>query len=187
MPHDLTDDAGFDAFYRVHTRTVLRWVIRLGGPLLDPEDVAQDVFQLAYRKRASFRDGPVVPWLYGLTRRVVANARRRARLRVMIGLDRIPPPVHAGPGADRQLELLERRRRVQDALETLSAKHREALVLVDLEERSAAEVAACLGISVGTVYSRLHHARKRFAAVVGPLDETLEAAELSGGVAGGAR
>ena len=43
---------------------------------------------------------------------------------------------------------------------------REVVVLVDLEERPATEVAELLGVPVGTIYSRLHHARRAFAAAL---------------------
>jgi len=64
------------------------------------------------------------------------------------------------------VERLRQRRVVQGALEQLSCKHREVLILVDLEERTAPEVAEMLGVAVGTVYSRLHHARRRFKAAL---------------------
>ncbi|MCA9569940.1 MAG: RNA polymerase sigma factor, partial [Myxococcales bacterium] len=177
----LTQPDRFDAFYRENIRTVLRWVIRLGGPLLQPEDVAQDVFAMAFRKAHTFReDQSEVAWLYGITRRVVANARRRARFRVMLGLDSAPPALSTEPGADAQLEVLRRRRIVQDALETLNAAHREAIVLVDLEERTAVEVAAMLGVAVGTLYSRLHHARKAFAAALEPRSAEIRSSLVRG-------
>jgi len=60
----------------------------------------------------------------------------------------------------------EQRRIVQEALEDLTFTGREVVVLVDLEERAATEVAQMLGVPVGTVYSRLHHARRAFAAAL---------------------
>jgi len=68
-----------DRFYRDHASAVLGWVIRLGGPRIDAEDVAHQVFEVALKRLPSFRgDSAVRTWLYGVTRRVVANARRRA-------------------------------------------------------------------------------------------------------------
>lgn len=183
----LTTPTGFDAFYRAHTRVVLRWVIRLGGPLLSPEDVAQDVFGVAFNKAHTFHGEDATAWLYGITRRVVANARRRARFRIAIGLDSAPPPIDPGPGADAVVEQLRRRRHVQEALEKLSLKHREALVLVDLEERSAVDAAQYIGVSVGTLYSRLHYARKAFADLLTPLVNDLTASSVRDAVSRGRR
>jgi RNA polymerase sigma-70 factor (ECF subfamily) len=157
-----------DAFYRAHARTVLRWVIRLGGPRLDPEDTAHDVFLAALGAIGRYRtDAPLEPWLFGVTRRVVANARRRAWFRRIVGWDDELVVVDRSPGADARLDQLRRRRLVQEVLEQLTDSQREVLVLSDLEGRSAPEVAALLGIPVGTVYSRVHGARKQFAAVLG--------------------
>ncbi len=149
------------AFYRSHAQRVLGWVIRLGGPHLDAEDVAHDVFAVALQRVHTLRDDTkITPWLFGVTRRVVANKRRRASLRRFIGIER--EPVDPGPSAEDHVEGQWARVRVQRALETLSAKHREAVVLVDLEDHSAVEAAEILEVSVGTIYSRLHYGRDKF-------------------------
>lgn len=175
-----------EAFYREYASTVLRWVIRLGGPSLDAEDVAHDVFTVALRKIASYRSSSGTPsaWLYGITRRVVANARRRARFRRFIGLDTLPAIEHPGPGVDSQLDQIKRRRLVQEVLDGLSDAHREVLVLVDLENRTAPEVAEMVGISVGTVYSRVHHARKHFGELLKSKRSEIEHSALRQALAG---
>lgn len=151
-----------DQLYRDYTRTVLGWVIRLGGARIDAEDVAQDVFIVALRAAPRFRgDARVTTWLFGITRRVLANARRKAALRQFIGLSQIQEPAtsaHAEALVARQ----QQRATIQRALERLRPRQREVLVLVDLEERSAPEVSSMLGIPVGTVYSRLHTGRRAF-------------------------
>jgi RNA polymerase sigma-70 factor (ECF subfamily) len=153
-----------DRLYRDHARQVLGWVIRLGGPWLDAEDIAHDVFIVALRRVSAFRgESSMSSWLFGITRNVVANARRRAALRRFFGLEEIPELPEPGDAPDAEVERLRHRRQVQLALERLSGDHREVLVLVDLEGRSAPEASNVLGIAAGTVYSRLHHARRRFA------------------------
>lgn len=180
------EPAAIEAFYREHAPTVLRWVIRLGGPSLDAEDVTHDVFTVALRKVSSYHKGLGSPqaWLFGITRRVVANARRRARFRRFIGLDALPAIEHPGPGADVRLDQLKRRRLVQEVLEGLSEAHREVLVLVDLDSRTAPEVAEMLGISVGTVYSRVHHARKHFGELLKARRSEIDHAALRAMLAG---
>lgn len=150
-----------EALYRAHAADVLRWVIRLGGPDLDAESVAHDVFETALRGLQRYR-GESSPrtWLFGVTRRVVANARRRAAFRRFLGLEEVAEPAALADLADEAAIALQRRRRVQAALERLSTAQREVVVLADLEGLSAPEVAAMLEIPAGTVYSRLHAARK---------------------------
>ncbi len=168
------DRGALDAFYRAYARTVLDWVRRLGGPYIDSEDVAHDAFAVAFRRLHTYRPevSSVQAWLFGVTRRVVANARRRSALRRFVGLDKIAEPPHPGPDTEEEVARLWRRRQIQLALEQLKEPHREALVLMDLEERTAPEVAEMLGISVGTVYSRVHYGRKAFAVelqrILGP-------------------
>lgn len=153
------EPAAVDALYRAHVRTVLGWVIRLGGPDLVPEEVAQDVFEVALARLATFRvDGRPEAWLWGITRRVVANARRRARIRRWLWLD--DRAAATGPGPD---EIYARRRRVQELLSALGDAQREVVVLVELEGRTAVEAAELVGVPVGTVYSRLHAARRALA------------------------
>ncbi len=152
-----------DAFYRQHAKQVLGWAIRMGGPYLDAEDVAQDVFAIALRKIGSFRgDSAVSTWLYAITRNVISNARRKATLRRWVGLDTLPELPTPDEAPEAEVANLRRRRKVQLALERLAHKPREVLVLMDLEGRTAPEVSEILGVPTGTVYSRLHYARKAF-------------------------
>ncbi len=153
-----------DRFYREHASQVLAWVIRLGGHRLDSEDTAHEVFMVALRRIGSFRgESALTTWLYGITRNVVNNARRKAALRRFVGMEDVPEPVAQTPGADERVDQMRRRELVQVALQRLNARQREVLVLADLEGRSAPEVAEMIGVPVGTVYSRLHHARRAFS------------------------
>lgn len=159
--------AAVDRLYREHAGRVLAWVLRLGGPHLDAEDVAHEVFLKALDLLPGFRgEAKLSTWLFGVTRRVVANARRKAVLRRWFGLAEAPEPRDPGLLSDEAVALLRRRRAVQHALERLPTRQREVLVLADLEELPAPEVAELLGVPVGTVYSRLHHARRRFAGAL---------------------
>ncbi len=153
-----------ERLYREQAPRVLGWCIRLGGPRLDAEDLAQAVFETALKRSGSFRgDSALSTWLFGITRNTVRNARRRAALRRFVGMESVPEPRDLGPGTEALAERRLLRRRVQRALERLKTPQREVLVLADLEQHSAPEVAALLGIPTGTVYSRLHHARRAFA------------------------
>ena len=76
------DPGAVDAFYRDYAPRVLGWAIRLGGPDLDPEDAAHEVFETAFKRLSGFRgDSKLSTWLFGVTRRSLANQRRKAALR----------------------------------------------------------------------------------------------------------
>ena len=159
--------AGLDKFYRAHAGRVLGWAIRLSPPGMDPEDIAQEVFAIALKKLDSYRgEGSVNAWLFGITRNVVSNQQRKAFFRRIVFFGDGPePPSHAS-GPEVEVQHLRRRRQVQHALQRLKRAHREVLVLVDIEGATAGEAGEMLGVPVGTVYSRLHHARKAFARSV---------------------
>ncbi|MBX2802961.1 MAG: sigma-70 family RNA polymerase sigma factor [Myxococcales bacterium] len=145
--------------------TVARWCARLGGPKVDPEDAAQDVMATATRRLHSLRDPDhLEPWLFGITRRVLAAHRRRAWLRRWVaapsGLE--PDP---GAGPERLAEARQRAAQLQQWLETLPTAQREVVVLCALEERSSPAVAELLGIPVGTVKSRLRLGMARLRAL----------------------
>lgn len=152
------------ALYERHLDDVLGWCVRLGGGRVDPEEAAHDVFVVALTRIGTFRgDSALRTWLFGVTRRVLANQRRRAATRrvweSLTGrVDDRPGGIDPQTGAIRS----ERQRLVHRCLDGLSRKHREVMVLSLLEERPAREVAEILGVPEGTVYSRLYHARRTF-------------------------
>ncbi len=160
-------DHDVDALARVWLPHVYRWCHRMGGPGFDAEDSAHEVLILMCRKIHGLRDPAVFPsWLFGITRRVIANHRRRAWWkRWMPGEVVADRPAETG-GPEQSYEARRAHERVWKALENLSDRHREVLVLCDLEERSGSEAAALLGVPLGTVKSRLRTARQSFKKAV---------------------
>ncbi len=160
------DEAARARLYDTYIADVLGWCRRLGGFGVDPEDAAHDVFVVALDRVGSFRgDSTMRTWMFGVTRRVLANARRRAktrRLREQLTGRRLAWAPDRGPGPARATLQHEREQQVHRCLDALSPKHREVLVLCSLEERSAREASELLGVPEATVYSRLHYARAAF-------------------------
>ena len=77
------------------------------------------------------------------------------------------------PHPDRQIQRNEVRQFVQDAVAKLSPKHRAVIVLKDLEDLQYGEIAEILQCSIGTVMSRLFHARRNLQTLLRPLYESL--------------
>lgn len=175
----------FDAVYQAHSQTVARWVARLGGSGVDVEDITQEVFLLVNRRLAEFRqESRLTTWLFSITAKIVANDRRRRRIRGW--WTRFAP--HAVEGAkaatDTPLEQLERReRRMQfyQALDALNERQRRVLVLFELEEMSVAEISAMTALRPGNVRVLLHRARAAFLKRMTDceLRETLTREELA--------
>jgi RNA polymerase sigma-70 factor (ECF subfamily) len=145
---------------------VLQWCYRLGGPRVDPEDVAHDVMEIVLKRLHSLRDPACFrSWLYGICRRVTMRHRSRAWVRRVVSLGETELEAQILL-PDRQAQISQTGRQVQLALEKLPHAQREVLVLHELEERGVAEVAELLNIPVGTVKSRLRLARQRMRRVV---------------------
>lgn len=160
--------------YARHITAVIGWAARLGGPWVDAEDVAHDVFVTAGKKLSGL-DGfeHLEAWLYTLTRNEVRNRRRQARVRrFLVGLwgrglsDEDPRPLPPD-----ELERAATAALVRAALERLNDRQREVLVLFELEGRSGAEVAAFVGVKEANLWVLLHRARAALAREVERLEE----------------
>lgn len=138
---------------------VLGWTMRLGGPRVDPEDAAHDVFLVVFRRITQLEKAEAFEsWLYGITRRVVSARRRTAWFRRWLP-DVAPEGTDSRPDPARRAEQSDVANQVWAALDALPEAHREVLVLCDLEERADSEVAEMLGVPKGTIKSRLRRAR----------------------------
>jgi len=154
---------------------VIGWGLRTGGPKVDAEDIAHDVFLVVFRRLDSLSTDDAFPsWLYGITRKVVAAHRRRAWVRRWLPGVGVPDRPDEGVEGDphRAAERSHVAREVWQALDRMRPHHREVLVLCDLEERPDSEVAAMLGVPKGTVKSRLRRARKELRGEVAALVQT---------------
>jgi RNA polymerase sigma-70 factor (ECF subfamily) len=152
-----------------HADAVRRVVVRLGVGPAEVDDLVQDVFLEVVRAAARF-DGreSARAWLAGFAVIHVRRHRRSlARLaRKLASWARERETVVPSPEAEHE-ERVEAARAMR-ALDRLSAKKREAFVLVTLEGLPGDEVARALGVPVATVWTRLFHARRE-------LREALEA------------
>jgi RNA polymerase sigma-70 factor, ECF subfamily len=136
----------------------------MGGSGLD--DLVQEVFLVVHR-RGGFvpGKGKATTWLAHIAVYVASNARRTERRRREDADDAALGVLEApGAGPHESAEVAESIERVRCALDKLDLAHRAVFLLVDVEGDSCEETARGLGIPVGTVYSRLHKARKDFQA-----------------------
>jgi RNA polymerase sigma-70 factor (ECF subfamily) len=151
--------------FEEHANFVAKFLWRMGAPATDIEDLVQDVFLIAHM-RGGFveEEARATTWLCSIAFRVWSSERRRFRRHSELLNDSALAKAPAtGPSPIEELDNAESLRRVRTVLEKIDEPSRAIMILVDLEGTPCVEVAHALGIPLGTVYSRLHRARKRFA------------------------
>jgi RNA polymerase sigma-70 factor (ECF subfamily) len=157
-------DAEFDFVWRA-----LR---RLGLDEGAADDAAQETFVVAARKLATIEVGRERSFLFGTAVRIAANVRRTRDFRdrreaAARGDSRASAePASDAPLPDAQLEQRQALGRLQRALDGLPDDLRDVLVLVELDALPQPEIAALLGVPLGTVASRLRRARQNLAALL---------------------
>lgn len=160
--------------FAAHAQDVARWAARLGGPLMDVEDVVQEVFLVAHRRLPTFRgEAQLSTWLFRITHNVVKHRRRKDRLRRWLtGKADAAAELQLAPGpsADEQLELHERARTLHRVLDRLSERSRTVLVLFELESMSGEQIAHLLEAKTATVWVWLHRARAQFQKKMAELE-----------------
>jgi RNA polymerase sigma-70 factor (ECF subfamily) len=166
MAAALTRQTNAASIYQVHVHQVSRWAERLAGPYLDVEDIVHEVFIIAYERMATFRgDSSLSTWLFGITDRVVRHRRRKERWRRWLSGSADDTAGHLPSNSADPLRVVERNQAaeaVYRVLDRLNERDRQILILCELEDMSADEVAALLSIQPTNVRVRLHRARTRF-------------------------
>ena len=155
-------------FDRYH-QPLRTFLSRMQVPPGDLDDLVQQTFlQLPHASARFERGRSVKGWLFGLATIVVKRHRRAlARLaRKVSALSREPATKAPRTPAELVAEE-ESAQRARKALADLSRKKREVFVMVVLEKLSGETVAQALGIPVGTVWTRLHHARRELRELLG--------------------
>ncbi len=148
----------------LHAPFLMRVVERLTGPGDHVEDLVQDVFMVAHRRREHLREGSELRgWLYRVTSNKAMQYRRTRWRRFRLARAVEAEPVGAGPAVPDQIVAhRERGQRIRTAVLELPFLHREVFVLFELEGLDTRAVAALLGLPEGTVSSRLSAARRLF-------------------------
>jgi RNA polymerase sigma-70 factor (ECF subfamily) len=161
-----------------HAAYHARMLARARRIVVDPdlaEDVVQEAFLRAWRACSSFdpAGGPLVNWLLVITANTAIDMVK-ARVR-RLPLASGPAQEDAPAAGTNEIDLVILRSQLRQALSRLGAHHRDALVETVLRDRPHAEVAAELGVSPGTVRTRVHYALRRLRSVL----EAEDAAETA--------
>lgn len=156
------DVDAFEALYRAHAGRVHALALRLTGDGRHAEELTQDVFVQAWRKLAEFRgESGLATWLHRMTVNAMlqeARGDRRRAARVLVSSD--VAALERGSSHRGSAEGPAVRMDLERAIASLPRGARTAFVLHEVEGFRHDEIAARLGVAVGTVKAQLHRARK---------------------------
>ena len=146
-----------------HSARVYRLAYRLTGNQHDAEDLTQEVFVRVFRSLSTYTPGTFEGWLHRITTNLFLDTvRRKQRIRFDALADdaaeRLPS---REPTPQQHFNDTHFDADVQQALDTLAPEFRAAVVLCDIEGLSYEEIAATLGVKLGTVRSRIHRGRSQ--------------------------
>lgn len=161
----------YDELVRRHHSRLFGMVYNMTGSRQDAEDLLQDVFVKAFDALKGFKgDASFYTWIYriAVNRTINFVKGRKRRMTVSIndpGLNGDNPEerrpelaTHETP--ERETRLKEIQQKLNKALDTLSENHRTVVILHDMQGVPHEQIAEMLGISCGTVRSRLFYARQ---------------------------
>jgi RNA polymerase sigma-70 factor (ECF subfamily) len=182
------DQSAFDELTKKHYQRVCNILFHTLGASPNIEDLAQEVFIKAYYSLRRYRgESALSTWLYRITVNVALDELRREKRRHVFSFTRagerglsesdIAGSVAGGEGSDVVAERGELYEIVQRGLKRIPEKHRVVFVLREIEGYSYSEIAEMVSCSVGTVKSRLFHARLKLRRYLEPYlrERTLDA------------
>jgi len=164
------EDAAYDELVRMYSSPIYHVAYRMTGDAAEASDAVQDIFLKVFRNIGGFKgEAALKTWIFKIAFSEILNRLRwwkRRHRDTTLSLDESPNgnvPGHgvadAGPTPEEVLQAKERENAIQQALRRLSHEHRSIIVLRDIEGFSYSDIADVLGISMGTVKSRLARAR----------------------------
>jgi len=174
------DRQAFDELVARYQRYVFNIIYQHLGPTDQLEDIAQEVFLRIFKFIGSFRrEASLESWIYKVTLNYIRSHLRKQSLqrRMLIQerandddgpelLERLPATRHADPAETIVPQQIAEQ--IRKAVYSLKPIYRDVLIMRELQEMSYQEIADILGISIGTVKSRISRARELVREMIGP-------------------
>lgn len=157
------DQESLRALYERHAEGMLRMVCRMTPSAAVAEELLQEAWLAVWRSAGSFRrESSVKSWLYGVARRQALSRLRRPEPPTS-ALDEARSQPDPGAGVEDVVIARAARGSLADAVRDLPAHLQEVVLLVLVDDLPYPDVAKVLGVPVGTVKSRMFHARRQLA------------------------
>ena len=150
---------------------IFRYIVSMVQDTAEAEDLTQETFLRAYRRRDSLRDeGAQTAWLYRIATHVCLDRlrqyARRAPIESGTDLDHLEIVEPDTPSLQQTIERDEMSGCVQGYLNRLADSYRAVILLHDMHELTSPEIAQLLGESLANVKIRLHRARLKLRAAL---------------------
>jgi RNA polymerase sigma-70 factor (ECF subfamily) len=154
------DDEALRTLFAVYGQRLYAYALRLTRDPATAEDVLQESLVAVWQGAARFRgQGRVIAWLLGIVHHKSLNALRRKPALLSGDEETLEAEPDHEPSPDERVLSLEQRRLVRAGLDRLSLEHRTVLELIFYQGLSLNEASQVLGCPLGTVKSRLNHAK----------------------------
>jgi RNA polymerase sigma-70 factor, ECF subfamily len=161
------DQTAFGQLVQAYERPVYNLAYRMLGDPAEAEDAAQETFLRAYTKLATYQpERKFVNWLLSIASHYCIDRLRRRVRAPQLSLDGPLPPqwtVSKSPRPDQEVSQKEQKERVRQALDTLPADYRAAVVLRYWYGMSYEEIAETMHTTESAIKARLHRARRMMA------------------------
>lgn len=167
------DPAAWDVLFRRYQLPLYVYVFELARNEQASLDIVQETFIAAARHIGSLReDKGFGGWLFGIAHQKCLQLWR-AKMRVEVPLEELPDlPADAEDAPNEILIHQEAEEQVLALLQQLPVDQRSALLLHSVEGFSLQDIAEITGVPVGTVKSRLHHAKRAMRRLLGRHEDT---------------
>ena len=162
------DTRAFDALILKYGDKLYGLVYNMTSHKEDTHDLLQDIFAKAYQSLRSFRgNSTFYTWIYQIAVNQTLNFLKKRKRRTGLSLNELDSSAATDPALvdntrdadpERQTQLKELQRKLNEAMQKLSEKHRMVVTMFDIQGMSHADIAKVLKTSEGTVRSRLHYA-----------------------------
>lgn len=171
------DSRAFEPLVNRYRGKIYAMIVNMIGNDADAWDLAQEVFLKAWRALPKFEArSSFYTWIYRITHNVTYDWLRKKKISAGMEFDDslATPDIAAGAQTvphqegrpDANLANRELGQRIQAGLQQLSPEHRAIILLKEIDGLSYQEIADSLGITLGTVMSRLFYARKKLQSLL---------------------
>ncbi len=159
------DEAALHELYTTYGQRLYAYALRLTGDPAEAEDVTQDALVVVWHSAGKFRsEGRLIAWLLGIVHHIAIKSLRHRSIPISEEMEAGLRSVDPAP--EERVQASEQNEWIRQGLEKLSPEHRAVLELVFYQGLSLQETAQVCGCPVGTVKSRLSHARLQLRGVL---------------------